>query len=241
MRRILIELSSKKRGIFGYMASLIYYTYGAIKSGSDLKLAAMQAYNRQGFDIFRGIDTFETLTVDKEYSKNIDSPDLIQAVNATSDKVERIKKSVLYLLNTRITREDTTFIDFGCGKGRSLIVSHDLGFKSLVGVELSPYILDICRKNLEKLKIECNLINASIKDVDYGSLNLSKKNILIYAYNPTSIDILIESISSLLSSLTKQQNFFLIYTNPQGLINNDVLKQAKLIKKAHKIDIYSLN
>lgn len=181
MRKILIEFSLKK-GILGYMASLIYYTYGAIKSGTKLKFGAMQAYNRQGFDIVRGVDTFETLTTEKEYSKNINSPDITQAVNATSDKVERIKESVLYILNTNISTENTTFIDFGCGKGRSLIVSHDLGFKSLIGIELSPYILDICRKNLEKLKIECNLINESISKVDYKAINFPKDNILIYAY-----------------------------------------------------------
>lgn len=36
----------------------------------------------------------------------------------------------------------TSFVDLGCGKGRALIVATELGFRKVVGVELSP---DLCR------------------------------------------------------------------------------------------------
>ena len=239
MRKKLIELT-KQKGMLGYIASLIYFTYASIKSGSDLKSAAMQAYDRQGFDIIRRVDTFEELTSHKQYSQNVTSSDLEHAVNATSDKNQRIKRSIGYLLNTRITTENTTFIDFGCGKGRTLILSHDLGFRYLIGIELSSWIIDVCRKNMDKLNIDCKLINQSMREVNYKAISFPKDNILIYAYNPTSMDILIESINKLLSS-QPGKDVFLIYTNPPGQIQNNLINQIKLIKEEHKINIYKCN
>ena len=80
VRKKIIHLTNKK-GIIGYISSLIFFTYASIKSFSSLRLAALQAYNRQGFDIIYGVDTFEELTSNKLYSKNISSPDLVDAVN----------------------------------------------------------------------------------------------------------------------------------------------------------------
>jgi predicted RNA methylase len=44
---------------------------------------------------------------------------------------------------------ETTFVDIGSGKGRALIIAAEYAFKRIIGVEYSPSLATICRRNLE--------------------------------------------------------------------------------------------
>ena len=44
-----------------------------------------------------------------------------------------------------------TFIDFGAGMGRALLIASDYPFRSIIGVELLPSLADIAEQNLRKV------------------------------------------------------------------------------------------
>jgi SAM-dependent methyltransferase len=44
--------------------------------------------------------------------------------------------------------EDTTFVDIGAGMGRSVLIAAEMGFRSVIGVELNPTLVRIARNNL---------------------------------------------------------------------------------------------
>jgi SAM-dependent methyltransferase len=43
--------------------------------------------------------------------------------------------------------EDYTFIDFGCGKGRAVLLASEMKFREVVGVELNPRLSELARAN----------------------------------------------------------------------------------------------
>ena len=43
-----------------------------------------------------------------------------------------------------------TFVDLGCGKGRAVLLASELGFRDVVGVELSPLLTAIARTNVAR-------------------------------------------------------------------------------------------
>src|SRR5271170_3581526 len=43
---------------------------------------------------------------------------------------------------------DYTFIDFGAGKGRAMLVASELPFRKVIGIELNPDLADIPERNL---------------------------------------------------------------------------------------------
>ncbi len=42
-----------------------------------------------------------------------------------------------------------TFIDFGAGKGRAMLVASELPFRQIIGIELNPTLADIAQTNLD--------------------------------------------------------------------------------------------
>jgi hypothetical protein len=44
---------------------------------------------------------------------------------------------------------DYTFIDFGAGKGRAMLVASELPFRAVIGIELNPGLATIAQQNLE--------------------------------------------------------------------------------------------
>jgi SAM-dependent methyltransferase len=55
-------------------------------------------------------------------------------------------------LDTIGVGSDSVFIDLGCGKGRAMVVAADYPFRSIVGIELSPLVVDVARRNIGKLR-----------------------------------------------------------------------------------------
>lgn len=47
---------------------------------------------------------------------------------------------------------DSTFIDYGCGTGRVLFVGSNQGFKSMLGVELSPKLVEVGESNIKNFR-----------------------------------------------------------------------------------------
>jgi predicted RNA methylase len=50
--------------------------------------------------------------------------------------------------NCGVPYTETTFVDLGSGKGRVLIVAAMYPFKRIIGVEYSPDLATVCRRNL---------------------------------------------------------------------------------------------
>jgi SAM-dependent methyltransferase len=83
--------------------------------------------------------------------------------------------------NCGMPYNETTFVDVGSGKGRALIVAAMYPFKKIIGVEYSPELAAICRKNLLKLRIreKCEVIMGDAADFRFPD-----ENLLVFLYNP---------------------------------------------------------
>jgi len=50
----------------------------------------------------------------------------------------------------RIKHEQFTFVDYGCGKGKALLLASMRPFQEIIGIEFSPVACEICRRNIAK-------------------------------------------------------------------------------------------
>ncbi len=56
------------------------------------------------------------------------------------------------LQHVDVDYSEFTFIDFGCGKGKALLLAAKLPFRRIVGVELSSELIEIAKTNLKTYK-----------------------------------------------------------------------------------------
>lgn len=73
-----------------------------------------------------------------------------------------------------------TFIDLGCGKGRTLLVASVLGFKRIIGVEFARELVLIARENLSKR----NVLNADVIHGDAADFQFPDDNFVLISLQP---------------------------------------------------------
>jgi len=133
------------------------------------------------------------------------------------------------LLDRLALSADSVLVDFGCGKGRVLLLAALGGIKKAVGIEFSPQLCDIARNNVaivEKKtgqKLDIDIINADV--CQYG---IEAEQNVFFLFNPFDEVILKKVAGNILKSLSeKNREIKIIYYNPiHTSILDDYFKKA---------------
>lgn len=157
---------------------------------------------RSAFDREHGTDTDGDLPLS---DFTIDSANLRFAERYQPTYPEAITKTIGAI---GIDPAEWTFVDLGCGKGRTLILAAEIGFRAVVGVEFARELADIAASNLKKLRLH----NASVWAGDAAEYPFPEGNLVIYMYNPFSAEVLAPILERL---RTRKGRLCLIYKNPK--------------------------
>ena len=110
-----------------------------------------------------------------------------------------------------------TFIDFGSGKGRTLLIAVGFPFKEVVGVEFSRELHEIAKKNIELIPQEITRAGAlrSING-DAAVFELPKSDLVCYLYNPFGPPV-ITAVAEKLAAHHKHYGYriIIIYVDPR--------------------------
>jgi len=98
-----------------------------------------------------------------------------------------------------------TFLDLGCGKGRALLVAASLPFRHILGVELSPNLCEIARRNTSS---DPRIV---ILHHDAATYTFPEGPLLVYLYHP----FLKAVLRRVLANLTHRRAHptYLLYAN----------------------------
>ena len=109
-----------------------------------------------------------------------------------------------------------TFIDLGCGKGRALIVASEFHFREIIGVELSPTLANIARKNAQIIKARFSgRTGILIKEGDAGAFQFPAGNLVVYLYNPFGREVLLRVIAALEMAISAHpREVYVVYMYP---------------------------
>jgi SAM-dependent methyltransferase len=100
-----------------------------------------------------------------------------------------------------------TFVDFGCGKGRALLLAEHVGFDKIVGVEFSRRLARIARANAATMDSQ----RITVIDQDAREFAFPSSPLVVFLYNPFSGDILRSTMSKLRS---RREIAYIAYVNP---------------------------
>ncbi len=104
------------------------------------------------FDRVHGVDTEGDLDGWTYLSDlNIASPNWIHGKNYAAVEPERFRALMAAL---PINFSEFTFVDFGSGKGRALLLASEYPFKKILGLEFSPELHDVAVANIRRYRSE---------------------------------------------------------------------------------------
>jgi hypothetical protein len=121
------------------------------------------------------------------------------------------------LCSGQIDCRDGVFVDFGSGMGRAMLFASTLPFKAIIGVELSPWLCETARRNLERFyrKRQKSTPQWTIVNADARRFPIPDEATVFYLYNPFDATVLTEVLDRILQSVTSHpRRCTVIYANP---------------------------
>jgi SAM-dependent methyltransferase len=120
------------------------------------------------------------------------------------------------------------FIDYGCGKGKALILALKDGYKSVIGIELFPELSVVCRKNLENFS-KANQIKAACRVVSCDALEyIPSLTPTVFSINDSFDASILDEVLENIDKKLGDTEHYLLYSNP--------VDQAVVLKHGFKME-----
>jgi SAM-dependent methyltransferase len=170
---------------------------------------ALSVLQERLFDFRYGTDTVSFVDLK---SLTIDSQHMAEGGGYQPTRL-RLVRQVLSTLNPP---PGSAFVDFGCGKGRVLLLAADYGFRRITGVEFAAELCDIARENIARYEKIRN-VHADIRIVadDAVEYTIQDDENYFFMFNPFSGALIAEVAKNVMRSLrATARRGFIIYNGP---------------------------
>lgn len=176
------------------------------------------------FDLYHGTETRAKVSL-----AELD----LQSENAIHGVIYQPSKAapVLKLLNQLDLPKNGTFVDFGSGKGRMLLLAAKTGFAKVVGVEFSTELCDVARRNVATFTRRTG-VTAQIEIIaaDVARYPIEGDQNVFFMYNPFNSVVMEQVLANLRSSVDRfPRKVWLIYSTPE---HSDTLLRAGLFSSS---------
>jgi SAM-dependent methyltransferase len=108
-----------------------------------------------------------------------------------------------------------TFVDFGAGKGRAVLLAARLPFERVIGVELAPELHEIALRNVQASLPARRRADVDVHCMDACEFELPDAPLVLYLYHPFGPEVLAPLIQRVVSSYQRSARpIFVVYVNP---------------------------
>lgn len=109
-----------------------------------------------------------------------------------------------------------SFLDYGAGKGRALIVALWRGFEKVIGIELSPVYCAIANNNVTAVLAKYPTRTVEIIQGDAVDFDMPDDVSVAYFFDPFGREVMPAVIERILKSLHRlPREFHVVYANPR--------------------------
>jgi len=161
------------------------------------------------FDLAHGIDA-SGFASKEELDSSLPGVAPSQPYGASQPSSLRAALATLPRLETCI------FLDLGCGKGRPLFVASEFPFRGILGVELSPSLATVARKNAARIARRYPARTCVRIEVGDASVHpLPAGDFVLFLYNPFSPELTSLLVTRLEAALAAEpRSLYVVYCNP---------------------------
>jgi len=113
-----------------------------------------------------------------------------------------------------ITPKNFTFVDIGCGKGRTLLLAAQAGFHRIVGVDYSSKVLASARQNIARFQPRAAGAQYETVAADAVDFNFPPGDCVLFFFNPFNVKVMGSVVENLRRShAANPRRFYVILYN----------------------------
>lgn len=122
--------------------------------------------------------------------------------------------------SVEIIPNESVFFDYGCGKGRAVILAALRPFKRVIGLELSSALSSIAREHVERARGKISAGEVDIITADAQTFSLPDEVTHIFLFNPFVGEVMEAALGQIRSSLRRRDRVLTIcYVVPKSGTN----------------------
>jgi hypothetical protein len=177
------------------------------------------------FDRTHGVDTGGK--IHSAAMHDIESDNWVYSNNYTPTRVELFEQMIGA---SDIEPHRFSFIDYGSGKGRVLLLAARLPFRRVVGVEHSPTLHRIAEKNLRNIRF-ADRRSGAVESIciDAVQFRIPEESVVLYFFNPFERTIMSAVRDNVVRSYEDNpRSIVVIYLRP---IHSDVWDEVGFLKR----------
>jgi SAM-dependent methyltransferase len=116
----------------------------------------------------------------------------------------------------RVPLDDFTFVDFGSGKGRAVLLASEYPFRKLVGIDFSPELTAIARRNWSVYRNpQQRCTNAEFVCDDFINYEIPPGPAVLYFYHPCGEALMTKVVEKTAEAVARHgQPVAIVYVNP---------------------------
>ena len=208
-----IRRSISKRGAIGTIGLVMSNSIDGIKNFSPARRRAIKFEKRiaEEFDVKYGVNTAANVPLGKLH---IDSANAIYGVRY--EPIDRVDFSgILSGLNLQI--DQTTFVDFGSGKGRAILLASALSFRKIIGVEFSQELNSIAADNIARYGGERKCADIELICMDAARYVVPEAEpLVLYFFNPFERPVMAQVADNVVASFEAHpRRIVVLYFTPK--------------------------
>ncbi len=167
------------------------------------------------------------------------SPCSIRNKRVINFSYEPTPYSFLEFLFTKYPFENQDhFVDFGCGKGRALVMASKYLCPFITGYEINPDIFTILNKNIEVHKsLYPTTSKFLIYNQDVTKVNLEDTTNKFYFANPFYLKVFIHVINSILNSIKRSSRKIFLFLYMPHRTTLEYLRRINVFQVIESVDI----
>jgi SAM-dependent methyltransferase len=158
--------------------------------------------------------------------------------NHEFNSYEAIGYKVIYSMLERLPldKSKSTFLDYGCGKGRAIVVAATFPFKRVIGLEISAPLLAVAEININKMRYK-RAESIELYQADATQYVVPKDVNVIYFYNPFQGHVLREVLYNIYDSYKHNpREIYILFFNNDHF--EKVIANQNWITRIYKTSFY---
>lgn len=116
-----------------------------------------------------------------------------------------------YVFKEQVFKDDDHLIDFGCGKGRVLVMAAKYGCKNLYGLDINEALIETAKNNMLSCSKRYGQLNYSLLSMNAKVYQFDSKINKVFFYNPFQLKIFIYVFKSLMRSLEEVPRDMMVF------------------------------